>query len=556
MKAVNKITRFAACLTILLVMSQVTKAQQVPLFNQYYRTNFLAYPSTAGFNVDPRLSVIYRGQWSGLEGAPRGIAVNYVSKLGEDMGFGLTLQNNEIGLVKQTRVSGGMSYSFYTTNKHALSVGALTSLSFFSLNDDQVSPETFDDEVLRNLIGNNGSAWSMDFSLTYKYSDNLQIDFAVPTLINVSLTDDEYIQINEDNIPDYIAGVRYRFAIDPVSQIYFTPNVTWRYREVIGSEFDVLGKVDYKNKLSVSGGYRNNYGATLGLGFMFNENIEFSYHYDFGKSDVPFLSDGFNEIGLHFRFQRNEEKWNARYQEGAAVIQRLRNEGIYDRSLIDDSEERLAEDYLYSIETEGKKKERRENATNRFDEILEEIKATEQAKLEAEARQRQEAEQEKVRAEQERLAAEERAKQQREEAARLAAEEQERKDREEAVRQETVRKEQEEAGRREQEEKEKLERERPAGTAVIKNTSTIGHEYVIVIASYNINSPWALQYLDQVKATYPDAAIFRSEKRGLDYLYVGGYDSLEPALQRMNEIRQSSDFKDAWVHIIRLSREN
>lgn len=538
MKTINKTIRLTIGLLLFLVMGADLKAQQVPLFNQYYNNTFLAYPSTAGFNTEPRLSLIYRGQWSGLEGAPAGYALNYTSRLGKDMGFGLTLQNNEIGLVNQTRASGGVSYSFYSANKHSLSIGALTSLSFFSINEDRISPETQQDEILQRLINNNGLALSLDFSVSYRYGDNLQIDFAVPTLINESLSDDEFIQINEDNIPDYLAGIRYRFVLDEVNQIYFTPNVTWRYREVIGSEIDVLGLIEYKNKLSLSGGYRNNYGATVGLGFNINERIAFSYHYDFGQSDIPFLSDGFNEIGLHFRFKRNEEKWNARLQEGAAVIQRLRNEGIYSKSLIDDGEKRLASDYLYSLETEGKKKDRRERAEARFDEILEEIKENELAKAAAERQRVKDAEEEKVRAEQARIAA---AEQERAAAQRAAEEEQRREA---------------EVARQAQEEKEKLERERAAGTAIVKTVSTVGYEYVIVIASYAQNNRYAKAYLEEVRKTYSDAAIFRSAKRSLDYIYVGGYDTIEPALERMEEIRANTEFNDAWVHIIRLSRED
>ena len=536
MKTINTTIRITFQMLLFLVMGAQLKAQQVPLFNQYYNNNFLAYPSTAGFNEEPRLSLIYRGQWSGLEGSPAGYALNYTSRLGKDMGFGLTIQNNEIGVVNQTRVSGGISYSFYSENKHSLSIGALTSLSFFSINQDRISPETQQDEILQRLINNNGLALSFDFSVSYRYGDNLQIDFAVPTLINESLSDDEFIQINEDNIPDYLAGIRYRIALDPVNQIYFTPNVTWRYREVIGSEFDILGRIDYKDKISLSGGYRNNYGATVGFGWDISERIRFSYHYDFGQSDIPFLSDGFNEIGLHFKFKRNEEKWNARMQEGAAVIQRLKNEGVYDRNLIEDEDERLASDYLYS-QQEGKKKERREKAEARFDDILDEIKQNELAKLEAAALERKRVEEEKERAAQARIEAEQAAEREREVAAQRAREA-------EAA-----------AARQAEEEKERLERERAAATAIVKDVTTVGYEYVIVIASYSQNNRYAKSYLEEIRKTYSDAAIFRSEKRKLDYVYVGGYETIEPALARMDEIRGNTEFKDAWVHIIRLSRQ-
>ena len=559
MRNLNNLFRATISVFVMLVLAQGLKAQQVPLFNQYFNNGFLQYPSVAGFADQPRLSLIYRGQFSGLEGAPSTFAASYSSLLGKQMGFGVNVQNTEIGLVRQTKVAGGFAWKFWSSTKHQLSVGALPTLSFFSINEDRVSPETFDDQVLQSLLGNNGTALSVDLSVSYRYGD-FGLDFAVPTVINESLTDDAYIQINEDNIPDFIAGAHYRFMIDPIKNISVTPNVTWRYRDVIGSELDALVMLEYGDKFSVSGGYRNNYGPTAGVGVKINRNIQFSYHYDFGQSDVPFLSDGFSEIGLHFNFKRNEEKWRIRYMKGDSVIQRLRNEGIYDQSLISEEEKRLATDYLYSLESTGSNKEKRAKAEENFQGILDEIREVQVAKLAEEARQRKEAE--AAKAEADRIAAEQEAERQRVEAERVAeeqrkeaeriAEEQRKEAGEEEKATETERVSQRQGT--EEDKEETLERDPSRDSGYLQDINSIGYEYVIVIASYNINSPYAKSYLDQIKSQYPDAAIFRSVKRSLDYLYVGGYDQLEPALQRMREIRANSEFKDSWVHIIRLSR--
>jgi type IX secretion system PorP/SprF family membrane protein len=374
--------RSAGLLLALMLLSIGLKAQQVPLYNQYFQQKFLAYPSASAFSERPALSVIYRGQFSGIEGAPKTYAVSYVNKLGKNMGFGLNVIGNDIGFISQTKVQGGLSYAVIKNGNHSLSFGALAGVSLFSINEDIISPESFNDPLLVDLIGNNGAALAIDLAISYKYK-GFGLDIAVPALINESISDDEYVQINEDNVPDYIAGAYYRIALDPLGNMFLTPNITWRYREVIGSEFDVLAKFEYKQKFQANLGYRDNFGPTIGVGIYVQPSILFTYNYDFGQADVPFLADGFNEFALHFTFKNKQERLSGKYAEGEAVLSRIRAENTYDKSLIPNPDQELAIDYLTSLVSTGSKSEKLVAGQTRFDQILDDMRKNEQAKLQA-----------------------------------------------------------------------------------------------------------------------------------------------------------------------------
>lgn len=84
--------------------------------------------------------------------------------------------------------------------------------------------------------------------------------------------------------------------------------------------------------------------------------------------------------------------------------------------------------------------------------------------------------------------------------------------------------------------------------------SSIQVQYVVVIASYPVDSRYSRLFVNQIKPQYGDVKIFASRKRGLDYVYLGGYNDYATALGRMQETRKDTRFKDAWVHIIRLSK--
>ena len=397
MKAIRATIKTIFCLIAIMIVGNGVQAQQVPLFNQYYRVPTLAYPSAVVFNTRPQLSLVYREQFSGLEGAPTGVALAYSNTIGSKMGIVANLSSTEVGLIRQLRVQGGLGFQLLNNGDHRLSIGSLATVSSFSINDDVVSPESFNDPILTNLLGNNGSAISIDLSLSYRFKD-LQVDFAAPTLINESLSDDEYVQINEDNIPDYLLGAQYSFLINAEKQIYVTPNVTWRYREVLGSEIDVLARADFNNKFSAFGGYRGNYGATFGVGIFINENLEFTYNHDFGDPETPFLSDGFSEFGLHLKLKSKDDRNLSKYSEGEVVYNSVIDDNIYDPSLLNEKDKEALKQHLFSLETEGNKKTKRANAEERYSKLFERLKGQEVARLEAAARAKARARQDSINA--------------------------------------------------------------------------------------------------------------------------------------------------------------
>jgi type IX secretion system PorP/SprF family membrane protein len=560
--------RSVGLVIVFITLSVSLKAQQVPLYNQYFQRATLAYPSAALFENRPALSVIYRGQFSGLEGAPEAYAVSYANRLGNKMGFGLNVVGNNIGFITQSKIQAGFSYALMNKGDHQLSIGTMAGISMFGINEDIISPENFNDPVLSNLIGNNGAALSFDFSLSYRYK-GLGIDVAVPTLINESLSDDDFIQINEDNVPDYIAGAHYRFSLDALGKFYVTPNVTWRYREVIGSEIDVLARFEYNNKFEANLGYRDNYGPTIGAGIYIKPSILFSYNYDFGQADVPFLADGFNEFALHFTFKNREERMVSKYAQGESVLNRIRAENIYDRSLIPSADQKVAIDYLSSLESTGNRKAKLAAGEKRFEDILDGMRRGEQARLQAQIDEEQSKQQALIDAqaavERTRVAAEARERAQAE-AARLA--------KEKAAQEVMVPKEatigiearataaaisklSEKEQVRVKGINELVEPERLMEVADSSNPSAVSSltvQYVVVIASYQVDSKFSRLFVNQIKADYDDVKIFASRKRNLDYVYLGGYNDYKTALDRMQETRKDTRFKDAWVHVIRLSK--
>lgn len=368
-----KHTLLLAAIFFMVGATMTLKGQQVPLFNQYYNVKSLAYPSANAFEKNREISFVFRDQFGGLIGSPRNFALAYSGAARNKIGYNANIVSSDIGFISQTKISGGMGFQLFGKDGNGLSVGSQVGLSLFSLNEDRVNPENPADNVLIDLLGSSGSSVSLDLSLSYRISQ-FSLDLAVPNVLNESLSDDAYIQINDDNVPDFIVGASYAIKLGP--EAVLTPNVTLRQRETIGSEIDFLANLALKEKFFISGGYRANYGVTGGIGIRILPKLLFTYHYDFGQSDVPFLADGFNEFGLHLRLNDKEEREDACIAGGEAVVNKIIDEKIFDENLVSSEDRSLALCYLSSLE-EGKRKEKNLQAEEAYQALFAKVKAEE-----------------------------------------------------------------------------------------------------------------------------------------------------------------------------------
>ena len=489
----------------LLLLPGVAFGQQVPLINQYFTQPTLAYPSAAVFQDKAQLSLLYRGQWSGVDGAPQVFALSFANPFKQKLGYNVNVNSFESGLLRQTNVRAGLAKA-WGLNEHRFSLGAEMGLALFSLDDSRVSVESMDDELIRNLLGSNGSSASLNLSLSYQYK-GLQVNAAVPNVINESLSDDEYVQLSDNNNADYLVGVDYQFSLDQMGDITFTPNITWRYQELIGSAVDVLALFEWQRKFQLMAAYRDGYGLNAGVGVRLKPNILFTYNYDFGKKETPIISNGFNEVGLHFSFNKkaNIDKDEALSQEASRIIDRLETQEIYDKNLITAEDQETVVGYYSGLHS-GNKKERRAKGEADFDSLLEDIKQKGLERMRAEARARAEAA---------------KADEEVEEAAPAPAP---------AV----------------TEEPEPVEE--PTETP-----AAIG-PYILVVAAYNPGSEYAKVLVEKLKESYPEADIYSNELRGYDYVYVLQFEDRAEAISTMRELRKSGDFPEGWIHIVQTER--
>jgi type IX secretion system PorP/SprF family membrane protein len=513
---------------ILILGFNQLRAQQVPIVNQYFQNQSFTYPSTTAFKESSQFSMLFRRQFSGLEGAPTSLILNYANRLGENMGWGANVSNLEFGLLKQTRFMAAYAYKIRFDAEHELSIGAQAGMSVFGLNDEMISVESLNDQVLLRLIGSKGSAFQMDWSISYR-KNRFGVNLAVPGLINQSTSNDEYATLGDDNLPDFVGQVHYEFILDAVKRIHFTPVLSVRDRSALGSQIDLVGKVDYQGKFSVFGGFRQDYGGTAGVGVLLKPGIELTYSYDFGNSEVPFLSNGFSEFGLHFSFKKKEIRVLEQIGDWERIEKRIEEENLTSPTFLSEEERKTLSDYYYYTET-GNKKIRRIKADMRYNSIFDKQKTELALRIQSEI---------------------ERQKEEIDSLQRINAE----------IGEQMIlaAKKQEDARRMEQE---KLEFEKyrislpididttnnSVENLPIESVNNLSHDFIIVVAAFKIAKN-RIAFIEQVKADFPEARIYPNKSRGLDYIYVYASDNRQEAEMTLRRIRLNPLYKDAWLYI-------
>lgn len=521
MKTISRLFIFA----VFFVVQAGAFAQQVPLFNQYYVQPALIYPSASVMGSNPQLSVLYRGQLSGLDGAPVTFGFNYSNPLWNELGYTFNVNSHELGILRQTTVSAGLS-RMLMTKEHKLSFGLEAGLGLFSIDEDRVSVESLTDELIQNILGNNGSAAFVAASVSYSFKD-FNAHIAVPNLMHSSLSDGDFDQLSRANRPDFSGSVSYDIVIDPVKNIRFSPQLTYRHYNVIGGAIDITGRLEINDKFQVNVGYREGFGSTAGIGVELKPGLLFTYQYDFGNADIPFLSDGFNELGLHLRFKSKKELETEMFKAGEEVINGLKEKEIYDKKLISEEDQSAAVGYLSSLETGGRKT-RKTKGEEAFDRVLEEIKAKGLTRMQAEADQRK--------SDAERSAAE-----------KAEAELEESRSALEKSRREKAALEEEVA-------RLKAASVIPVTVQIPEPQEAFEGDYIVVVGAFLPDTDNAEKLYTSLKEEYPEGGIFKNEERGYDYVYVMHFAEKAKAIEAMRELRKLSQFSDSWVHILRLRK--
>lgn len=370
---------------LLLLVSGILKAQQLPLYNQLYVNPFVFNPSLAGYPEKTNAYLIRNQKYLGFDG---GNVTNILTVNGrvfsDKLGLGMTVFNDQMGIT--TAQGAGLSFSYRLKLKEEAFLGFGISAGItdrrFDLN--AVVVQDVDDPTLDLSSFPARKAYPDATAGLYLQWKKFQFGFSVPQLIgnDLKFTNDGNHILERHYMAhatyDWIVSVPLNLSIIPFARVAYIPGAPLHYEGTVIA--------DMKNIGWISASYKSNYAAAASCGIRIKQNLILGYSYSFIINTTKSYGATNQEILLGYTFGvKGNDKEKKALEEALAENERLKQE-LMKKQQANDSiaknnqelQEKLREQEQYYNDTIAKLNEElrklRENAGKTKDTISE-IKA-------------------------------------------------------------------------------------------------------------------------------------------------------------------------------------
>jgi len=287
---------------IFLLASLGVFAQQEAMFTHYMYNTLSINPGYAGSRDALTITGLHRSQWVGFNGAPTSQTLTLHTPLfRDDLGFGLSVINDQIGPVNLTSVFIDFSYRLDFKEGKSLSFGLKSGFNMMQvgLQDlviNDVADNAFLTDVESKMLPNFG------FGLYYR-ADRSYIGISSPRLLENDYLDNTSSGglnlASESKHYFFIAGT----MIDIGSNMQLRPTTFVKATSGAPIEADFTGVLVYDDKLwgglMIRTGDAG--GILIGMKAMQNLDIGYSYDWSFGLKSGKY-NGGSHEIMLRYDF--------------------------------------------------------------------------------------------------------------------------------------------------------------------------------------------------------------------------------------------------------------
>lgn len=277
-------------------------AQQTPHYSQYMINDYVMNPAIGGkFNYFLGMSA-NRYQWGGITDAPRTYILSVHGPLKWDhMGVGGQLFTDIVGPTRRTGFY--MSYAYHTPLKEnlTLSFGVNAGILQFMVDAQKITLHDPGDLILTNNLQ---SVLLPDFSAGfYLYNDRFWVGASCMQIAGNKIKFFDYMSNTQSVLGRHLyfmAGYRQPVGDDFIIE----PSFLGKWVAPIPFQFDAGVRAIYKEKVWVGGSFRNRDAFSMYMGFVYRENLELGYAYDFTTTNLGNYETGTHELIIAVRFNK------------------------------------------------------------------------------------------------------------------------------------------------------------------------------------------------------------------------------------------------------------
>lgn len=291
---------------IFVLVGATAWAQQDPMFTQYMTNPVTINPSIAGSRKVDNLSLVFRKQWVGIEGAPTTTALSYQGAFFNDkVGLGCNLIHDIIGPVVQTGLYFDYAYHLKLNDekKRFLALGIMGGFNYYtfdlySLQSDEPDDDVAYDGIERRFLPNFGVG-------LFYHTPNFFFGASLPKILRNSLSKTENTLSLEDKEERHFFAMT-GVIIDVSNDIKFKPSMIGRGVDGAPVSLDLTATFMLYDKVWLGAMYR--LGSSWGglVRWQINPKLHLGYSFDFANSRLKSFNNGSHEIFISYDFGSDE----------------------------------------------------------------------------------------------------------------------------------------------------------------------------------------------------------------------------------------------------------
>ncbi|WP_419801444.1 type IX secretion system membrane protein PorP/SprF [Mucilaginibacter sp.] len=292
---VNFNIKLAMALLAVFMQVKTVSAQLNPFASMYFQNQYLSNPAMAGLDEGLNLNLAIRQQWATLPGSPKAQFISGDYNAGKHVGLGLSISNDQTGLLRQTRAVATYAYHVILGgDNQRLNFGLSAGVSSQHINYNEVNGDEGDVQVDR--YNNQNRAYpDGDFGISYT-SNSLTVQGALPNLNHLFKSANTILGVDRSV---FLASVSYKFPVSVLDGSVIEPKLVYRGVDGYKSVLDAGINFNIKNNLMhFYTMYHSSQSESFGFGANISKAVQLMLFYTTENTPLKTYTNGDFEVGL------------------------------------------------------------------------------------------------------------------------------------------------------------------------------------------------------------------------------------------------------------------
>lgn len=277
------------------------RAQQDAQFSDYKLNMSSFNPAFAGF-FDGSALLIHRTQFVGFEGAPETQNLNVNIPLTMNMGTGINVINENIGVTQRVTLTGDYSYTIFTNDVNMFSFGLKAGFNTLNVDYSRLDISNPDDISFENNIENKISPM---IGVGFLYNTpKWFIGISTPNFIKESFNP-TVKSVTLSSKPQVYFTTGYQTAIS--NELLFKPSILAKAVENAPIAIDFAFNFELQERFRFGISYRWDSAVTAMMGVNVLQNFQVGYAYDQNINGLGKHAPSSHQFYIKYVFKQSQD---------------------------------------------------------------------------------------------------------------------------------------------------------------------------------------------------------------------------------------------------------